>query len=163
MGCCPRGKCPDTVQECLSKNIEFGDDLSCRMGYAHKIYIVCRDCSYKESTCTSKQSQKVSKSQVRRKVDINIRIVGAFCEIGKGLEGIQNVTRCLNMLSVGDPRYQAITEELLSAYEYAANKSTTKAAIEVSAKAHDVLLILTDAGLVNCEVSFDCSWQKRGH
>ena len=34
----------------------------CRMGYAHKIYIVCRDCSYKESTYTSKQSQKVSKS-----------------------------------------------------------------------------------------------------
>ena len=42
--------------ECLSRNIEFGDDLSCRMGYAHKICIVCRDCSYKESTYTSKQS-----------------------------------------------------------------------------------------------------------
>lgn len=36
--------------DCLLKNIEFGDDLSCRMDYAQKIYIVCRDCSYKEST-----------------------------------------------------------------------------------------------------------------
>ena len=39
----------------------------------------------------------------------------------------------------------------------------TKAAVEVFAKAHDVPLILTDAGLVNCEVSVDGSWQKRGH
>ena len=38
----------------------------------------------------------------------------------------------------------------------------TKAVIEVSAKTHDVPLILTDAGLVNCEVSVDGSWQKRG-
>ena len=73
--------------ECLSRNIEFGDDLSCRMGYAHKICIVCRDCSYKESTYTSKQSQKISKSQGRRKFDINIRTVVAFRGIGKGLEG----------------------------------------------------------------------------
>ena len=46
----------------LSKNIEFGDDLSCRMGYAHKIYNFCGDCSYKEYTFTSKKSQKVSKN-----------------------------------------------------------------------------------------------------
>ena len=77
--------------ECLSKNVEFGDDLSCCMGYAHKIYIVCGDCSYKESTYTSKESQKVPKSQARRKFDINIRAVVEFREIGKGLEGIQNV------------------------------------------------------------------------
>ena len=38
-----------------------------------------------------------------------------------------------------------------------------KAAVEVSAKAHDVPLILTDGGLVNCEVSVDGSWQKRRH
>ena len=38
-----------------------------------------------------------------------------------------------------------------------------KAAAEVSAKAHDVPLILTDAGLVNCEVPVDGSWQKRRH
>ena len=38
-----------------------------------------------------------------------------------------------------------------------------KAAVEVSAKAHDVPLILTDAGLVNCEVAVDGSWQKRRH
>ena len=103
------------MSECLSKNIEFGDNLSCQTGYAHNIYIVCRDCSYKESTYTSKQSQKVSKSQGRRKFDINIRTVVAFREIGKGLEGIQNVTRCLNMFSIGDPSYQAINEELVSA------------------------------------------------
>ena len=59
--------------ECLPKNIEFGDDLSCRMGYAHKIYIVCRDCSYKESTYASIQSQKLSKSQEHKNFEIKIK------------------------------------------------------------------------------------------
>ena len=65
------------------------------------------------------------------------------------------------MFSIGDPSYQAINEELLSAYEYVGNKSMAKGAIEVSAKAHDVPLVLADAGLVNGEVSVDGSWQKR--
>ena len=59
----------NACSECLLKNIEFGDDLSCRLGYADKIYIVCRDRSYKQSTYTSKQSLKVSKSQEGRKFD----------------------------------------------------------------------------------------------
>ena len=47
--------------ECLSKSIEYGDGLSCHMGYAHKIYIVCRECSYKEynTSNTHKKSKKV--------------------------------------------------------------------------------------------------------
>ena len=86
-----------------------------------------------------------------------------FREIGKGLEGIQNVTHCLNMFSIGDPNYQALNEELLSAYEYVANKRMTKSAVEVSAKTHDVPLVVTDAGLVKFEVSVDGSWEKQGH
>ena len=93
--------------ECLSKNLEFGDNLSCRMGYAHKIYIICRGCSYKEYTHTSKQSQKMSESQELRKCDI-MHIVVAFRKIGKELEGIQNITLCLNVFSVGDPNYHFI-------------------------------------------------------
>ena len=38
-----------------------------------------------------------------------------------------------------------------------------KAGIEVCAKPHDAPLILTDAGLVNCEVSVDDSWKKWGY
>ena len=59
------------------------------------------------------------------------------------------------MFSIGDPSYQALYEELLNAYEYIANKSMTKAAVKVSAKEHDVPLILTDADLVNCKASAD--------
>ena len=83
--------------------------------------------------------------------------------IGKGLQGIQNVTHCLNMFSIGGSSYHAINEELCRVYEYVANKSVAKAAIEVSAKEHDVPLILPDAGLVNCEGSVDGSWQKWEH
>ena len=56
------------------------------------------------------------------------------------------------MFSIDVPSYQAINEELLRAYEYVANKSMAKAAIEVSTKVHDVPLILTEAGLVNCDM-----------
>ena len=99
----------------------------------------------------------------RRKFGINIQTIAAFGEIRKGLEEIENITRCLNMFSIGDPSYQAINEELLSTYEYVANKSMTKAAIEGSVKAHYVPLILPDAGLVNCEVLADGSRQKQRH
>ena len=134
-----------------------------RVGYTHKSYIACRDCSYKESTFTSKQSQKASKSQGRRKFDINLKTVVVFRETGERLEGIRNRTCYLKMFSVADPSYQVINEELLSACEYVANKSMIKAAIEVSTKAFYVPLILTDAGLLYCEVSVDGSWQKGRH
>ena len=41
------------------------------------------------------------------------------------------------MFCKGDPSYQASNEELFSRYEYVANKNIAKAAIEVSASAHD--------------------------
>ena len=47
--------------EYLSKNMEYGDGLSCHMGYAHKIYIVCRDCSYKEHTYITTITKRVKK------------------------------------------------------------------------------------------------------
>ena len=40
-----------------------------------------------------------------------------FREIGKSLEGIQNVTCGLNMFSIGNPSNHTINEELLSAYD----------------------------------------------
>ena len=97
----------------------------------------------------------MSKSQRCRWYDINIRAVVTFREIGKGLEGVQNVTCCLNMFSIGDPSYHTINEEFLRACEYVANKSMAKAASEVSANAHDLSLILTDATFANRkEVTF---------
>ena len=60
-----------------------------------------------------------------------------FHEIWKRLERIQNVTHCLNTFSKGYPSYQASDEELFSGYEYVANKNMAKAAIQVSASAHD--------------------------
>ena len=65
--------------EQLSKNIEYGDGLSCHMGYAHKIYIVCGYCSYKEYIYITTITKRV-KTQERRKYDSNIRTV-AFREI----------------------------------------------------------------------------------
>ena len=42
-------------------------------------------------------------------------------------------------------------------------KAWEKLRLKLVPKHYDVPLILTDAGLVNCEVSVDGSYQKRGH
>ena len=41
------------------------------------------------------------------------------------------------MFNKGDPSYQASNEELFSGCEYVANKNMAKAAVQVSASAHD--------------------------
>ena len=43
------------------------------------------------------------------------------------------------------------------------NMLPIKACQKLQLKAHDVPLVLADAGLVNCEVLVDGSWQKQGH
>ena len=149
--------------ECLRQSLEFRDDLSCRMGYAHKLSVLCQNCGYEKTEYSSKQANNNTKNQGRRKFDINIRTVIAFREIGKGLDGIQNTARCLNMYTIEDPSYRAINEELLIAYETAADISMTKAASEVKAKVENVPSVLSDAELASCQVSIDGTWQKRGH
>ena len=52
-----------------------------------------------------KKCQKVKNLE---NVMLWIKTVVAFRKVGKELEGIQNVTRCLNIFSVGDPSYHSI-------------------------------------------------------
>ena len=101
--------CPD----CSSRNVEFVDNLVLRMGYAHKLKFLCCDCAYEHDFYTSKQCNRMYEKQGRNKFECNVRAVVAFREIGKGHEALQNVSRCLNMYSLGEPCYRGINEELL--------------------------------------------------
>ena len=147
-----------TCPECCSHNVIFSDDLSCRMGYSHKLKVTCQDCPYNLETFTSDTCKKSEPIQGRNKFDINIRTVAAFREVGKGREGLVNVARCMNMFSLNRSAYIAINEELQEAYEKAANISMREAAVNTTSCSE-----LTQHGVRTCRVSLDGSWQKRGH
>ena len=60
--------------ECLQQSLEFMDDLSCRMGCAHKLSLLCQNCGYEKTTYSSKQADNNTNNQGRKKFDININI-----------------------------------------------------------------------------------------
>ena len=93
------------------------------MGYAHKLRLICQDCPHKIEIFTSSECEKTESKQGRRKFEINVRTVTAFREVGKGHKSTTNVSRCLNMFSMGDTTYSALNDSLHQAYLEAANSS----------------------------------------
>ena len=90
--------------------------------------------------------------------EINVRAIAAFREIGRGLEAINSLSRCMNMNSISDPTYRNINEQLCKVYEIAINNSMKRAADEVtsSSPTHQ-----SDIPLARGKI--DGAWQKRGH
>ena len=68
------------------------------------VWIVCMR---KRDEC--KQFESV---QGRKKMEINVRAVGAFREVGKGHEAFVNVARCMNMFSITETAFTAINDSL---------------------------------------------------
>ena len=137
--------------ECNSKSVELSDELSLRMGYAHKLRLNCHDCPNNIETLECGKSESI---QGRRKFEINVLAVIAFREVGKGHESMTNVSRCLNMFSITDTTYITLNNSLYQAYQEAANSSMQQAVSEIKATTND------KSQTVNCRVSFDGSWQK---
>ena len=77
--------------------IVFSIDITKRMGLCNTIDLKCIYCYWNYSLETSYQSELNSKTG-RKFYYINIQSVIAFCEIGKGLEGISLFCRSMNML-----------------------------------------------------------------
>ena len=81
-------------------------------------------------------------------------------EVGKGLESIKNFSRCMNRSTLGNTAFNAINEELMTAYHQVAVVSMKNAAEEIKSSAVDADRL---GNLAKCCVSFDGTWQKRGH
>ena len=155
--------------EC-KKKVTLFDNLSSRMGFAHKLELCCENCDWKYKTFTSdtctppiQTDRDVSgkRKQGRKPFEVNVRTVLSFREIGRGHEHIKNVSRIMNMCSIGLSCYNNINNELYDAYEKAAECSMKTAGQEVQ---HLKDICGNDGKhLKTCRVSFDGSWQKRGH
>ena len=101
--CCP---------ECNSDNVDLMDNLSLRMGYAHKLKLLCLDCLYEKERFTSSECKQFESVQGRKKMEISVRAVDAFHEVGKGHEALVNVARCMNMFSITETAFTAINDSL---------------------------------------------------
>ena len=151
---CPLLSCP----ECNSRNVELSDELSLRMGYAHKLRLNCHDCPYNVDSFTSPECGKSESIQGRRKFEINVRAVVAFREVGKGHESMINISRCLNMYVITETTYAALDQSLYhQAYQEAADNSMQLAVREIKTATND-----NNSQPTKCRVSFDGTWQKRG-
>ena len=103
---------------------------------------------------------KPVEGQGRNFYEVNVRMVMAFREIGKGQLGLDNFARCTNIRGI--PRgisscgYQNLNERLYDAYEIAAEISKKRATSEVRDTSKEQVL-----GNSLCRCSLDGSWQKR--
>ena len=91
---------------------------------------------------------------------VNLRMITAFREIGKGHEALNTFSACMNMPPpMSHSNYDAINDILHQGYKEVADLSMKNAAKEVR---NLIKPEATDEEVLDTQVSIDGSWQKRG-
>ena len=108
--------------ECDS-GIIISDDNSKRRGFSHKLIFKC--------SSTSHEVDKSIKKQGRKFFDINLKMVIAFREIGKGHRPMTDFARIANMLSMSVNAFDYANTVVQEAYKASAEQSTREAATKV--------------------------------
>ena len=158
------GTCP----ECGS-GIDVTVDFPNKMGLAQRIILRCdgddADCSWEYSTYLS---ERVKVGEHKR-FDINIRSIAAFREIGRGKTHIDTFHRVMNMCPpFSHSNYDEMVKDMSIGYIEAMNDSIEAAASNVKneSKTNEVdetVSNVDENGLVDCDVSLDGAWQRRGY
>lgn len=131
------------------------------MGFSSKITMSCTNCSWAESYFTSKETKDCpfnygksgDAAKGRTSFEINVRMISAFREIGKGFEPLKNFARVANLKGLSLPCFTNIKTKLMKSYKVEADESMTKAAASVYSESKKSSV--SGAGL--CRVSFDGS------
>ena len=89
-------------------------------------------------------------------MDVNIRTVIGFHEIGCGYAGIKHFSRCMNLHCISENGFIIVNNQVMDAYRDAATISMKKAANELKIDKDVVIPTHT-------RVTIDGSWQRRGH
>ena len=137
--------------------IDMHNVAESRMGFATKLKVFCLSCSWMHQSFMSKECLQEGRS-TRSPFEVNIRVVAAFREIGRGHSGIEHFSRCMNMYGISQTACRKLTLKLAEAYEAAADASMKGAAAEVRASGGEQI-----QGNTVCQCSLDGSWQERGH
>jgi len=154
VGNCPECNCGVTVTS----------DEAKRRGFAHNVEIKCASCQYSYSTYTSgtvDRNTNMTKASTkgRKTFDINLRMIVAFREIGRGHEPLISFSRIANLSCMHVNAFQNNNELIQAAYKSAATDSMKFAGSVIRENAEEKSL--TGEKLV--QVSLDGTWQKRGH
>ena len=148
------GKCP----EC-SSSILVANDLKAKKGFAYLLRINCSQCSWEHSTYTSSKILDTDRAGPKT-FEVNTRMVLAFREIGKGRTALETFSQCLNMPNCITQRpYDSIKKSLLRSFTEVCQASQAKAAQETKKEIGSFGI----DDVVDCNVSVDGTWQKRGY
>jgi len=141
--CCPGCKQGVTLRE-----------LSCKkLGLSICYVIQCPTCVWEHEFTTSNLANEEQKGS-RSKMEVNIRTVMAFRNLGIGYEGLENFCMQMNMHKpMTRNNYGKVIDSLHDVYLEIAKQSMRNAAEEIKLKEKT-----TDIA-----ASFDGSWQKPGH
>ena len=169
------GRCPECNTE-----VNFVVDFSKKKGQAQKVLITCAaaECTWTHSTYLS---QTVDVGDHNR-FDVNLRSIIAFREIGRGLNHIERFNRVMNMCPpYSHSNYDDMVKDVSTGYADALNESLDGAACNVkrcvvkphqddtSANDDDEDTVVEEEvvenvdGVVDCDVSLDGAWQRRGY
>jgi hypothetical protein len=143
-------KCPEC--DCVGLSLEE-DDVS-RKGCASKLRLCCLNCSWKHLFWTSKRTEK--------SFEVNKRLVYGMRRIGKGHAGASKFCSIMNMPSpLTAKSFRKSSRTITQHVKKVAKACMKSAAEEVCAKKGTV--DSDDTIPVDCGISCDGSWQRRGH
>lgn len=146
--------------ECHGTNcISLKDVSEKKKGLARFLMLVCMNCLYEHSFCTSKQIENKTKEQQRIKkggqklYDINVRAVYGTRQTGIGYEHLKKLCCYLNMPEPMLSRnYSKIIEKLEESAKHVAEESMSNAASSLRG----------DSEFADVGVSVDGTWQRKG-
>ena len=139
--------------ECGESSLLFMEDEIYRKGCASSLRLLCENCGWIYSFYTSKQQGKRS--------EVNRRIVYSMRTLGKGHTGAKKICSLMNMPPPPAPNnYAKISKVITTCLQSIAKESISKAAEEIRILKGQNDPPVTEP--VDCGVSFDGTWQKRG-
>eukprot|EP00795_Rhopilema_esculentum_P000086 gene86-9701_t len=147
-GVCPNCKAPLTIKNLLER----------KMGFSYLMILSCQKCDWKEEKRTSETL--VNSTPGQSSFEINLRMIMGFREFGQGLASMYTLCRVVNMPPpMSKPAYNKAVKLLQPFYTEVAVSSMKKAAEDTKS----FLNQSNEEGPVNCSVSIDGTWQRRGH
>ena len=140
--------------ECGDFSLLFTEDNLKRKGCASTLRLLCEQCGWKHSFCTSKKQGK--------SFEINRRLVYGMRTLGKGYAGARKFCTVMNMPPPPTEKAFLSNSRVIGRHIKVIAKETMKKAGEevFSLKKQSNS---SGAEPVNCGVSCDGTWQKRGY
>ena len=150
--------------ECGCARVNMQNNDAKRQGFCLELTLLCcsSSCQWKHTVHTSKNVNCNNTSEIkpgRNAFAVNIQMVLAFGEIGKGYRSMKSFTSLMNIPPPISLRsYNRINDTLHNTYITVSNQSMVNAAQNTANSRHQI-----NNETIKCPVSVDGTWQKRGH